>query len=118
MALTSAQKTKILRILCYPIGAIDPNSMDYNKGVADRLDYIAGDGQAEVEDLLEKIEAADDKIASAVNQEGVKRIDDIEFFEDRSMNLQSAKRRYVEELSNLTSVPSRCRSSRMGHVCC
>lgn len=114
--LTDEQKFEVLRILCYPVGTLDPTSFNFSNIVKRQLDAVTGPEQTEVEKLLEKIRKADDALEEMIYTERVKRIDDIEFFEDQGSDLRRARSRYVDELCSLVDLRSRCRRPGMGSV--
>lgn len=115
MALTSPQKMIILRLLCYPLGTINTASVDFSNIINDRLTAISGDAQTEVEKVLEWIDETEVQIDSAITAQRVKRVDDIEFFEDQSSLLAKTKARYVRDLATMIGITSRCRGG-MGNV--
>lgn len=121
MAFSVAQKNKIMRLLCYPYGTLVSTSLDYSNIIARNFDDITAEAQAEVEQLLEYIDQTDDQLDSAINTAGIKRIDDIEFFGGNEPSkadiLRKEKKRYVNDLSCLLGIPSRCGGSGMGNVC-
>lgn len=118
MALSTKQKVKILRSLCYPRGTLDNTSLDYSKIVSDKLDQIDGEDQNEVEQLLEWIDETETEIDKAIASGRVKRVDDIEFFENQSDVLRSEKKRYLNELSDFIGIPNKCKGGgAMGCVC-
>ena len=121
MALSTAQKIRILRLLCYPHGTIDPTSLDYSKIVSDKLGLRLSDvAEVEAEELLTWIDQTEDQLDKAIASAGVKRIDDIEFFGDgegsKADVLRREKSRYIRDLSNLLGIPSMC-GSATGNVC-
>lgn len=121
MALSDAQKNRILRLLCYPHGTLVTTSLDYSKIISDRLSNLSSAAQVEVEELMEWIERTDEQLKNAINSAGVKRIDDIEFFGasegTKSDELRKQKRRYVSDLSSILGIPSQCSGGAMGRVC-
>lgn len=122
MAFTSAQKSTIIRLLCYPYGTLVTTSLDYSKIVSDKLSNIADEAQTEAEKLLEWIDQTDDQIDSAINTAGIKRIDDIEFFGgngemSKADVLRKEKKRYLSDLASLLGIPSQCGGGNMGNVC-
>lgn len=118
MALTTSQKNKILRILGYPYGTIDPASLDFSNIIKRKLDRVAMDSQVEVERILQWIDDLDEKRGQAIQQAGVKKIDDIEFTGDHHVVLMKEKNRYVRELSSLLGIYAPAlQGSLVGGVC-
>lgn len=115
MPLDSAQKNKILRILGYPLGSIDPTSLSFSNIIVGNLNRVDGDAQVEVEGILTKIDEADDAIEKKISQAGVKRIDDIEFYENSHLVLEQQKNRYIRDLATCIDIPS-VRSGRNGVI--
>jgi hypothetical protein len=121
MALSAAQKNKIIRLLCYPYGTLISTSLDYSNILVGKLNLVADEAQTEVEQLIQWIDQTDDQIDAAINTSGIKRIDDIEFFGGNEPSkadvLRKEKKRYLNDLSALLGIPSRCGGSGMGNVC-
>lgn len=115
--LSEAQKFEILRTLCYPYGTLDPTSMDYSTTVERRLNGINGQAQIEVEKILEWISQTEDQLDNLIGSQRVKRVDDIEFFENPTDDLRRDRRRYIDDLCSLIGLRSRCKSGSMGSVC-
>lgn len=120
--LSDAQKYKILRLLCYPYGTLDPASLDYSKIVSDKLSNLSSPAQVEVEELLSWIEETETQLDAAIASAGVKRIDEIEFFDgsgSQAQVLTREKSRYVDDLATLLGIPNMCRlrGGRMGRIC-
>lgn len=104
MAFTDAQKAKIRRYLGYP------DVFRYaNTRLESAIDVIGGraEVQALVEADLTALDAVDTKLSSvASSQGGLKRIDDIEFYEGQAVSqIQSDGRRLVGRLSITFGVP-------------
>lgn len=116
--LTTSQKYFVLRTLCYPAGTIDPTSLDYSKIVSDKINNIDGDIQVEVETILDWIEKTDKQLSALISSQNVKRVDDIEFFENSTDDVKKQKTRYINDLCSFIGIPSRCKGSVMGGVCC
>lgn len=106
MALDEKQKYKIMRLLGYPFGTIDPNSMDFSNFWTQRLTTILPAAQVEVEFLLDELDAIDAQLQSKIAQAGIKRIDDIEFYENSHKVLKSEKMRVINDLSQLLGLPN------------
>jgi hypothetical protein len=115
--LSEAQKYKIIRHLCYPNGTLDSGSLDYSNIVVGKLNRIDGQAQIEVEQLLEWIDQTEDQIDASVGSQRVKRVDDIEFFENSTDELRKQKSKYINDLSSFIGIPSRCKGGVMGGVC-
>lgn len=116
MALLIDQKYKILRYLGYSFGTIETTSLDYSNIVTKRLDAITGAAQTEVEQVLLWIDQTETELDAKIKQAGVKRIDDIEFFENSHNVLKSEKTRYIKELSQMLGLPKLNQNSMMGDV--
>jgi hypothetical protein len=114
--LADAQKLKILRLLGYPFGSIDPSSLDYSNLLSKRLDEVGNDAVTEVEALLDQLDAIDSQLSAKISQAGIKRIDDIEFFEGSHKVLKSEKHRVISDLSSLLGIPNRSRGGFVGAI--
>jgi len=104
MAFTDAQKAKIRRYLGYP------DVFRYaNTRLESAIEVIGG--RAEVQTLVEAdltaLDAIDAKLSSAASsQGGIKRVDDIEFYQGQVVSqIQSDGRRIVGRLSITFGVP-------------
>jgi len=107
VALSSAQKTKILRLLGWPYGTLVSTSLDYSNIVKRQLDGISGDAQTEVESLLTRLDTIDTQLDAKLKQAGIKRLDDIEFYQDSHKVLKSEKNRVLIDLATLIGIPMR-----------
>ena len=119
MAFTEGEKYKIIRFLGWNGGTLDPSSIHYSKNVVDKLERVTAGAEAEAREILEKIIALENKQTSSVAQAGVKKVDDIEFFENGGSTfvIGKEKRRLINELANLLGIPNYSTSSVMGNVC-
>lgn len=122
MALTQVQKVEILKFTGWPYGAVEPGHIDFNNKVSSVLDSIPLYLEPMVIDMIAAIKAVDAQQASSVSKHGVKRIDDIEFFEGMSNTgaQQSRKSSLIAELAALLGLslgPNSNIGSRMGSVC-
>ena len=117
MALSEAQKYKILRLMCYPFGTLTPTSTDYNTSIVQIFDNIPAAAQTEIEGVHEKLDKVDTQLDAAISKGGIKRIDDIEFSESKETTMRREKSNLLNDLASLLGFPSRCRSRAMGDVC-
>lgn len=115
--LSESQKYEILRMLCYPLGTIDSNSMDFSNIIKRKLDAVNGAAQVEVEKILSWINETEDQLDARIANGNVKRVDDIEFFENGSADLRVERNRYKRELSQLLGLRNLCGGSVNGSVC-
>jgi hypothetical protein len=105
MALSTAQKLKILVLLGHPAKSLDSTSLSYSKILTDRL-TIDADTQALVEEQLAKIASIDTKITAAQSRASVKRLEDIEFFGSDSgsgelSSLRKERSTLIRELASM-----------------
>lgn len=107
MAFTEAQRVKIRLSLGYPdvFRASNPRLEDAIDVVGERPDT-----QAEIETILARIAAADTKVNNVLEQAGVKRVDEVEFFggSDGATSLDEVRshgRMWVNRLSIAFGVP-------------
>lgn len=121
MAFTTENKATIIRLLGWPGNTINPNSLSYNNVITNRLMIVLPEVEEMATGLVDRIETLDGKLEAALDQSGVKRIDDIEFFGPsdggtRLGELRKERRRLIRELSQLLDIPTMT-STSMGSVC-
>lgn len=121
MAFTAEEKYKIIRFLGYPANTLKEGSLSYSKILSDRLLSVETAAEAEIRLILDRIIALDEGLATAVDQSGVKRIDDIEFFGgdqggSKLAELRKERMRLIKELSQLLDI-NMVSSGSMGNVC-
>ncbi len=109
MAFTDGEKYKIVRFLGWPANTIVTGSIGYSKIFSDHLVGLATEAETEVRSILTRIGALDTSLATAINQAGVKKIDDIEFFGaadggTKTDELRRERRRLIKELSSLLDI--------------
>lgn len=115
--LTPSQKFEIIRLLGYPLGTLDEGSLDYSNIIVGKLNRIDGDAQVEIEKVVSWINETEDQIDSAIGTQRVKRIDEIEFFQNPTEELRRDRSKYLRMLSSMLGIPIRGSSSAMGTVC-
>lgn len=115
--LSSSQKYEIIRLLGYPLGTLDETSIDFSNIITGKLNRIDGDAQVEVEKVLSWINETEDQVDKAIGTQRVKRIDDIEFFQNPTEELRRDRNKYLRMLSSMLGIPVRGMSSSMGSVC-
>lgn len=123
MAFEASDKYRILKFLCYPAKTLTPNSLNYSKILADKLEGLPEEAEDQVVEILDRLDELDDSLKGAVNQSGVKKIDDIEFFGadegNKLQELRKERNRLIGELSNILDIRSMCKGGfpSMGNVC-
>lgn len=119
MAFTEGEKYKIIRFLGHNGGVLTPSNIHYSKQVSDKLTNVPEGAETEAREILQKIIALDGKQSTSINQAGVKRIDDIEFFENggATSTILNEKRRLIRELESLLGIPFCGPGGSMGSVC-
>jgi len=105
MALTNKQKADVIFFLGWPAKTIITGSTDYNKITADRLENLNEIVEAQVEKLLDKLRANDERLESAQDRLSAKKVDDIELNGDELALLQRERSRLRKLLSDLLSIP-------------
>lgn len=109
MAFTDGQRVQIRLVLGYP-----DVFRYYNPRLESCFDVIGGrpDTQAAVEDLLTKIAALDTKLGAIINLAGLKRAEDVEWFQAMNAKMSAPMtavatlgRIYISRLSSLMGVP-------------
>ena len=121
MAFTDTEKYKIVRFLGWPANTLVIGTLSYSKIFSDRLLSIAAEAEAEARSIVERIGDLDDALTTSVNQAGIKKIDDIEFFGaadggTKLDELRKERRRLIRELGSLLDIAV-MGGSGMGNVC-
>lgn len=116
------EKAEIIRLLGWPGNTINPSSLSYNNMITSRFLVVTEYAIDQALKLVERIEALDEKLETAISQSGVKRIDDIEFFggsdgPTRMDELRKERKRLVRELSQLLDIQIFGGGGSMGNVC-
>lgn len=122
MALTNLQKLTVLKHIGLPLTTIDTTRTDYSKIISDRLDYVTGDVQTLIVDVLTRLDGMELRLAKAMTRSGVKRIDDIEFFgAEGTLSefdvLRGEKRKLIGELADLLNLRGYVKRSGSMQVC-
>lgn len=107
MALSEAQKNKILQILGYPGRTIDATSVMYEKVLADRFLSLPTDTEALVTSLLTSITALETKIAAAPARFMAEQVGDIKLNTDEMAKLRKERRTVAREIGQLLDIPMR-----------
>lgn len=121
MALTQEIKFKVVMLLGYPSGVIIDGNKYYNRHIVENLAALPVELEPELTILLNRLKTTDDQLSSGLANAGVKRIDDIEFFENGLQHLRDERRKILSQLSNLFGIPMNSDAngygSSMGNVC-
>lgn len=120
MAFTDEEKYKIIRFLGYPANTLKTDSLSYSKIISDRLLNVETAAEDEIRLIIDRIIALDEGLVTAVDQSGVKRIDDIEFFGasdgSKLSELRKERSRLIKELAMMLDIRMMSGGS-MGNVC-
>lgn len=106
MALSTSTKLKIVTNLGWPAKTLVVSSTHYNSMIADRLNNLTPEIETLVNAKLTLVETLNSKLTSSLGKAGLKRIGDIEFFENGQafIDLKNEKNRYLNELSDLLDI--------------
>ena len=108
MALSSDDQYVIIRLLGWPANVLNPASLSYSNIVANRLLVIPDAACPDVLSIVTRILALDTALSQAVNESGVKSIDDIEFFGEgegtRIEQLRKERNRLIMELGSTLDI--------------
>lgn len=105
MALTAQEKYDIVYYLGWPGKTLIPNSTDYSKVIADRLENLNAQIEVIVRRLLERAKMLDTALTDAVCRLSAKRVDEIEMNSDELLQLRNERKKVLGELSSLVDVP-------------
>lgn len=103
MAFTSAQRTQIRKWLCYP--QVDRDTYSHLESTLTTVGADP-DAQTEVEAILAKLAAIDPKIDASMTTAGLKRAEDIEWYEGASVasSVAHVGRMYCHRLSVIFNI--------------
>ena len=107
MALSAAQKTKIVFLLGYPAKIIDATSVHYEKILADRLNNLTAETEALVTGRLTGIEAVETRISAAPARFMAEQVDAIKLNADEIEKLRKERKILTRELGQLLDIPMR-----------
>lgn len=105
MALTTAQKAKIVQVLGYPGKILDSASVLYDKVLADRLLNVPADAEEITATYLTSIETIETQIAAAPARFIATKVGDIELNEREIEKLRKERKIIAKELGRLLDVP-------------
>lgn len=117
MALTDAQKYKVVSLLGWPARVIDPTSVLFNSMVNSRLTGFSTAVDDQVIALLSRLATLDDRLLKALDRAGVEQIDDIKLNGQEMDTLRRERNRVILELSTLLDIPKVNNGSSMGNIC-
>lgn len=104
-------KYKVIFALCYTGTVLDPNSVNFNSIVRDRLNIDNFYIEERVTVLLSKIESIKSLLENSPTKNNVKRIGDIELDTENGRDLITKEyARLLDELSKLLDLPSMCKA--------
>lgn len=103
---TMLEKVKIMVELGHSPKLIDPNASEYNSILNAKFD-VHEDIEAEVKEILEKIIALEEKEDGSMAHAGVRRVDDIEFFENggATAQIKKQKSKYAKRIGLILDIP-------------
>jgi hypothetical protein len=105
MALTSAQKNDVVRLLGWPGKLLITTSTHYNSVVASRLDNLNAEIEADVITLLTRVVGLDVKLDEALGRVMSTKVGDIELNPEEMNILRRERKRVLVELSELLDIP-------------
>lgn len=100
MALTSAQKNKIMEYLGYPLKVLSEGSEFYSTIIVSRVENLDIDSENIIIDLLAKIEDAYTKMFESQSRMLAVGVGDIKLNSDEFIMLKKAKNFWIDKLSN------------------
>jgi hypothetical protein len=117
MALTTAQKAKIIQVLGYPAKSLDPDSVLYDKVLSDRLEDIPSDSETLAVSYLTSIAAIETQILAAPARFIAEQVGDIKLNTAEIEKLRKERKTLAKELGALLDVPYIGKSNSIGVVC-
>lgn len=105
MALTDRQKADVIYFLGWPAKTLVANSTNYNKITADRLENLTAVIESQVDKLLDKLRANEERLESAQDRLTAKKVDDIELNDKEIDMLRGERARLCKLLSRLLDIP-------------
>ena len=109
MAMTNAEKLKVVTLLGWPARTLDPTALSYSNIIARRFENLDDDAISIMRDYLDRIDTMDSKLLTAIGRAGVKSIDDIEFFGNEKGSsefaiLRNERKRLLVELAGIIDI--------------
>lgn len=117
MALSDTKKQEVVFYLGWSAKSIVVGSTNYNSQVADRLTNLNADIESRVNDILDKLALADERLGAAGCRLAAKRVDEIELNPDEIRWLRSERRRLVRLLSEYLDIPMMSSSGTNVNIC-
>lgn len=105
MALSAAQKNKILQLLGYPGKSIDVGSVLYDKVLSDRLEDLTTDTELLVVGMLDNIDAIETQMAKAPKRFIAEQVSDIKLNIHEIEKLRKERKLISRELGVLVDIP-------------
>lgn len=105
MALTAAQKSKVLQLLGYPGGSIDTASVLYDKILSDRLVVITADTESLVVDQLANILTLETQMSEAPARFIAEQVGDIRLNTNEIEKLRKERKMVSREIGRLLDIP-------------
>lgn len=118
MALSLAQKNKILQLLGYPGKSLDVDSVLYDKVLSDRLVSLTSETQSLVVTYLENIDVIETQIAAAPKRFIATKVGDIELNDREIEKLRKERKLQTRELGVMLDIPMLSGGSGMISVVC
>lgn len=105
MALTDAQKHKVVFVLGWSGLTIVANSTQYNSVVVDRLSNLNAEIEKIVKGILARIDSLDLKLDAAACRLSASEVQDIVLNPEEIRMLRSERKRLIRELSDHLDIP-------------
>lgn len=107
MALTAAQKNKILQLLNYPGKSLDSGTVLYDKILSDRLASLSVDTEALVVSILAGVATVETQIAAAPSRFISEQVGDIKLNDREIEKLRKERKILAREIGQLLDIPMR-----------
>jgi hypothetical protein len=107
MALSGAQKNKVLQLLGYPGGSIESGSVLYHKVLADRLANVPADTETLVVSILAGVATIETQMAAAPARFISEQVGDIKLNTAEIEKLRKERKLLAREIGQLLDIPMR-----------
>lgn len=114
MALTAAQKTKVVQVLGYPAKVLDTGSVLYDKILSDRMENLTTETEGMAVDYLDAIAAIETQMGDAPTRFIAEQVGDIKLNTEEIGKLRKERKRLAIELGSFLDIPYKGSSSNIG----
>jgi len=116
MALTSAEKCRVVTLLGWPAKSVQPGSVLFNSIIDDRLKNLNVETEAKIRKFLSRVDKLDERLDCALDRIGAERVGDIKLNRDEMPTLRSERQRILRELAETTDIVKKSGGNLIGVI--